>query len=80
MKVLFLKREAMKKTILIINFLFFILLISCTKLAEYSGRTIFLFDTNISIKFYNTEDSIYLENSIENRETSYDIVVKKLPS
>ncbi len=57
MKVLFLKREAMKKTILIINFLFFILLISCTKLAEYSGRTIFLFDTNISIKFYNTEDS-----------------------
>jgi hypothetical protein len=30
--------------------------------------------------FYNTEDSIYTKNDDENLKSSYDIVVKKLPS
>lgn len=53
----------MKKILIIISLFLTILITSCSKIVEYSGKTIFLFDTYITIKFYNTNDE---ENHYKN--------------
>ena len=47
----------MKKFLLVINFFICLLLVSCSKIEEYKGRTLFLFDTTVTIKLYNDSDA-----------------------